>query len=314
MPEMKWSVMTQFDVSSAALTQVDEVIARETTSVETVDSYVGTESYFHRDGEVCSRTIIRHFGSEDAALDWLSSSASSLHDLQLAGTLLGAPVHQLLSDPRGVQSSVTLTVAARRDDPDPAWQEQWDQRMSAALKAAPGFLGSHVRPPIPGVADEWVTVVGFDSQSNLDLWLSSETRAKLLAEADPHTHAVKVSQTGRAYAGWFAGLPAGQGAPPTWKMNAIILLVLFPLVTSLNLFLTPHLSFISRAGSIFITMLISVNLLGFFLVPWASRALSWWIRPTPAVARRRTLQGSALVIAIYVVTLLVATWLVNIVG
>jgi hypothetical protein len=47
------------------------------------------------------------------------------------------------------------------------------------------------------------------------------------------------------------------------------------------------------------------GLLGWYFVPWASRALDWWLNPTPAAGPRVNWAGVGLIVALYGLCLLV---------
>jgi uncharacterized protein len=102
---------------------------------------------------------------------------------------------------------------------------------------------------------------------------------------------------------WF---PAGktqapeQGPGLIWKSNLIVLLVLYPVVYLWGYFISAPL--IDSHGvpvwlSLFVGNLVSTQLLGWFLVPAAFRALDWWIKPKAALGRQ--IAGYALLAALY---------------
>ncbi len=43
----------------------------------------------------------------------------------------------------------------------------WELRIAAAQTKAPGFQGYRFEPPIPGVQEDWLSVLRFDSEANL---------------------------------------------------------------------------------------------------------------------------------------------------
>jgi antibiotic biosynthesis monooxygenase (ABM) superfamily enzyme len=102
---------------------------------------------------------------------------------------------------------------------------------------------------------------------------------------------------------WF---PAGktqapeQGPALIWKSNLIVLLVLYPVVYLWGYFISRPL--IDSHGvpvwlSLFVGNLVSTQLLGWWLVPAAFRALDWWVTPKAALGRQ--IAGYALLAALY---------------
>ena len=82
---------------------------------------------------------------------------------------------------------------------------RWEHRIAAAQSRAPGFQGYRFEPPIPGVQEDWVSILRFDEEANLQAWLASPERKKLLEEASAFTeefHA-RIARTG--FDQWFPG-------------------------------------------------------------------------------------------------------------
>jgi len=184
----------------------------------------------------------------------------------------------------------------------------WEQRIAAAQSKAPGFQGYRFEPPVPGVQDDWLAIVRFDTEANLQAWLDSPVRHKFLEEADGFTEEfhTRIARTG--FDQWFPAV-AGGGAP-AWKQNMLVLLMLYPVVFLFGAFVqTPLLS--GRAGlpfaiALFIGNVVSVLLLN-YLVPWTSNRFVWWLRPAGANQRQIEFAGTALIIALYGLMLL-AFW------
>ena len=106
---------------------------------------------------------------------------------------------------------------------------------------------------------------------------------------------------------WFpvAGRTA---APPGWKQNMIVLLLLYPVVFLFGLWVqTPLL--MGRVGlpfwlALFIGNVISVVLLN-WLVPWTSRGFGWWLAPPRDPGGRISIAGGLLIIALYAASLFI---------
>jgi len=152
------------------------------------------------------------------------------------------------------------------------------------------------------VQNDWLAILRFDTDANLEAWLASPERHKLLEEATPFTeefHA-RIARTG--FDQWFS-LGAGErGSPPAWKQNMLVLLMLYPVVFLFGVFVqTPLLT--RRAGlpfaiALFIGNVASVLLLS-YLLPWTSNRFSWWLQPAGPNPGRSELGGAVLVVAIY---------------
>jgi antibiotic biosynthesis monooxygenase (ABM) superfamily enzyme len=152
-------------------------------------------------------------------------------------------------------------------------------------------------------------MIRFDSDAHLDAWLNSEQRQWLLEEAPRFSAEFHTRKIRTGFDSWFT---SGEGAaaepPPAWKQNMIVLLTLYPTVFLFGYFVqTPLL--VDRGIpfwlALFLANAVSTGLLGWFFVPWASRALDWWLNPAPAAAPRVNRAGAGLIVALYGLCLLV---------
>jgi antibiotic biosynthesis monooxygenase (ABM) superfamily enzyme len=204
---------------------------------------------------------------------------------------------------------VTAVISMRVKSGQEAAFQEWQRRIAAVEATFPGFSGYRLEPPVPGVQDDWTSMVRFDSDAHLDAWLNSEQRQRLLAEtpqfsAEFHTRKVKTG-----FDSWFtSGQGPGAEPPPGWKQNMIVLLVLYPTVFLFGFFVgTPLLA---RNGvpfwlALFVGNATSTVLLGYWFVGWMSRALGWWLYPAPAAGPRVHWLGAGVVVALYALCLLV---------
>jgi len=81
---------------------------------------------------------------------------------------------------------------------------------------------------------------------------------------------------------WFSPDARANHAPPTWKQNLLVLLVLYPVVFLFGKWVqTPLL--VNRGVpfwlALFVGNAVSVALLGWLLVPAGNRSFDWWLRP-----------------------------------
>jgi uncharacterized protein len=202
---------------------------------------------------------------------------------------------------------VSAVISTRIKPGREAAYRQWEQKIAAAQARAPGFEGYRFEPPVPGVQDDWLSILRFDSEPHLQAWLDSPVRLKLIAEAEDFTeefHA-RIARTG--FGQWFAGAGSA-AAPPAWKQNMVVVLLLYPVVFLFGIWVqNPFLIKAARLPfpvALFIGNVVSVVLLN-YLVPWLSGRLGWWLVPTAERPMRVTLAGAALIAALYAVLIAV---------
>jgi hypothetical protein len=247
--------------------------------------------------------IQQRFANVEAASAWLRSERRS-RLLEAAQPMLSGPddVHLVRDNAAAARLAPVSAVISSRIRPGQEGAfRAWEQRIATAQAQSPGFQGYRFEPPIPGVQDDWLAILRFDTEDNLQAWLESPERKKLLKEAAPFLvefHA-RVVRTG--FEQWFASAD-GNSAPAAWKQNMIVLLLLYPVVFLFGAWVqTPVL--LGKAGlpfwlALFIGNIVSVLLLN-WLLPWISRGFGWWLAPARDPGMRTDFVGAMLVIVLY---------------
>jgi len=255
--------------------------------------------------------IIQRFRTEQAAQAWLQSPERQRLVKEIEPICAGQDDVHVFTDgsaqPLNVAASAVIStrVAPDKEEAYRAWQT----RVAAMESAFPGFRGVRVEPPVPGVQDDWATVVRFDSNAHLQAWLGSPQRQRLVEETAAFGAQSHVRTVRGGFEGWFDfGRPPGAAPPPAWKQNMVVLLVIYPVVFLFGEWVqTP---FLVNHGmpvwlALFLGNAVCVTLLGYVCVPWASRALAWWLAPSGGPNRRSDAAGAALVLALYATLLAV---------
>ena len=117
----------------------------------------------------------------------------------------------------GQPAPVSAVISTRIKPGQEAAYRAWEQRIAAAQAQAPGFQGYRLEPPVPGVQDDWLAILRFDTDAHLQAWLESPERQKLLEEADPFTaeYHARIVRTG--FDQWF---PVAAAAPRPRRLEA----------------------------------------------------------------------------------------------
>jgi antibiotic biosynthesis monooxygenase (ABM) superfamily enzyme len=252
--------------------------------------------------------ILQKFATAGQAQAWLRSK-ERLHLLETAQPMLIGrdDVHIIEGDEAARPEDEVSAVISM--DIKPGQEEAyriWNQHITAAETQYPGFQGHRLNPPIPGVQDDWVTILTFDTEDHLDAWLNSPERHKLLDEATPFSEGVHARKVRTGFDQWFQ--VAGAAQAPIWKLNMLTLLALYPVVFLFGYFVqTPIL--MGRLGVPFFLALFIANLAGVVILnwvaPWVSGRFGWWTQPAGSETRQRTLLGIAIVVGLYVLLLVV---------
>jgi len=185
---------------------------------------------------------------------------------------------------------------------------EWQGRIDAEAARFPGFLGNEVFAPVPGVQEEWVVVVRFDSPQHLQGWLLADARRRLIDQAARLWDEARVESLSRGFPGWFAPGAAEPGQPafpPDWKQAMMVLLALYPTVMLLTLFLSPWLAGLPTAGAMLISNMVSVAILTWLLMPLVNRLFGFWLIPSPSRSGPVEALGTGVVILGYAVALII---------
>lgn len=253
--------------------------------------------------------ILQRFVSLADAQHWMQSAQRrSLLDAAQPLLVGNDDVHIIPDGGSGVLPAPASAVISTRVKPgkEEAYRE-WERRIAVAQTHAPGFQGYRIEPPVPGVQDSWLAIVRFDSDANLDLWMKSEARLKLLEEGKDLSDVVRARIVRTGFDQWFAPGQTAVNTPPPWKMNMLVLLQLYPVVFLFGFLIQGpllmkdmHLPF---WFALFVGNVASVILLN-WLVPWTCARFNWWLQPAPGQETRVNRIGIGLIVGLYVVSLL----------
>ncbi len=255
--------------------------------------------------------VVQRFQNADAAREWLQSDERLRLLNAIQRHLVGPDDIHLFTD--GAESKpaapVTVVISMRVRPEQEAAFLLWQRKIAAVEAEFEGFSGYRLEPPIPGVQDDWVTVLRFDSDAQLDAWLTSQRRQELLKEAEPFSEEMHTRKVRWGFDPWFASKDQlGAATPPAWKYNMILLLMLYPTVFLFGYWVqTPLL--VARgmpfALSLFVSNTVSTVLLGYFFVPPVARLFNWWLSPAAAAPRWVSLAGVGVIVLLYAVCMLV---------
>ena len=248
--------------------------------------------------------ILQHFADHASAVAWLRSDVR-LARVEAARTILTGEddVHVVAGDGAHAASSPVSAVISTRLKPgqEDAYRA-WERRIAIAQAQSRGFQGYRLQPPVPGVQEDWLAIVRFDSEENLQNWLDSPVRRALVDESASFTENfhTRVARTG--FDQWFDVTSTRGDGPPMWKQNMLVLLMLYPVVFLFGEWVqTPWLSrrlAVPFPAALFIGNVISIILLN-YLVPWTSRLFSWWLQPAPTQKAWSEVAGTLVLLALY---------------
>jgi uncharacterized protein len=177
-----------------------------------------------------------------------------------------------------VQHSATEVIITQIKPGNEDAYRAFADRIQKVQETFPGYMGSFVQPPHHKETG-WTTVLRFDSEENLEGWMSSPQRASLLKESEELITGFEAQKVDTSFPGWVPVSPVTGKPPNLWKTASLVLLTLFPVVMLELKFLNPNLRSLPPALATFIGNAISVLLTTYPLMPLAIRAFRPWLFP-----------------------------------
>jgi antibiotic biosynthesis monooxygenase (ABM) superfamily enzyme len=253
--------------------------------------------------------ILQRFDTMADAQRWLGSTERQTRIEGAAPMLIGRDdVHIVRDDQGGIKPAPVSAVISTRVLPGKELEYRaWERKIAAAQSKAPGLQGYRFEPPVPGVQDDFVAILRFDSEANMQAWLDSPERKKLIEEAAPLTEEFHTRMARTGFEQWFRDESGAPSNASVWKMDMIVLLLLYPIVFLWGVVVgTPLLANKLNMPfpiALFVGNIFSVGMTG-FMVPWVANRMGWWLNPTRNVVRANLL-GAGLICAIYAACVLV---------
>ncbi|MDQ1553662.1 MAG: uncharacterized protein QOK46_740 [Microbacteriaceae bacterium] len=230
---------------------------------------------------------------------WLNSSTRQ--ERLATGTQYfdGPPTQQIVggaAKPADQLVTVVAThrVAAHDVDEFLAWQEE----LRLAESTFGGYRGTELFRPVEGVQDEWTAMYRYDNVADLEAWLSSDERKRLLEEGNKFQD-FKLRTVDNSFGSWFAFDDKGNRVPPPSdiKTSFAVWVGIYPTAMMIMIALSPlHLPVWL---GILMGNLCSSFILTFVSMPfYANRLLKRFLwPPADEPASRTNLRGAAIVAA-----------------
>lgn len=258
------------------------------------------------DGTPLDRAVAVTFSDESRLHAWLDSPQRA--DVLTAGQRRGfwrSSVDLVFSDDGPASPGIGLFRHAVSSGREAEFRDRQVQLADVAT-ALPGYEGTIL---LAGAEDApWVSIVRFRTGRQLASWMRSPERAAVLqglrstlsedfavvSNTTPFGTTVRI-EDGRAL------------MTPNWKSAILVLVVLYPTVMLLSRFLGPILD---GAGaqpwlSLWVSQVVSVTAMQWWLMPAVSRPLSRWLDPVDGSAVRVSAAGAVVLVGVHAATLAV---------
>ncbi|MAV29512.1 MAG: antibiotic biosynthesis monooxygenase [Cycloclasticus sp.] len=177
-------------------------------------------------------------------------------------------------------TAVTVSIARKVRKGAEKQYEDWLHRITEVAVDFPGHQGVHILKPSEKTGGEYVLIVGFNSYAHQKMWEESEQRQQFIDELDKKnliegdTKIKKVS--GLEF--WFT-LPEipSNAVPNQHKMALVLMVVVFSLLSLINLLLGTSLSALPAPLKLAIMVIGQVLLMTYLVMPVVTRLLKNWL-------------------------------------
>ncbi len=154
------------------------------------------------------------------------------------------------------------------------------RRLATEASAFPGHEGLTVLRPQPGGPATYAIVAHFATRQGMDAWLSSDARARLVAEADLHSAGRLRTRYLSGLEGWLVQPRSPVVLPPArWKIVVISLAGIVPLLEAVSYLLAPHLAWVPPWGRPLISAAALIPLMQYAVMPVLTRAARGFLYP-----------------------------------
>ncbi len=242
--------------------------------------------------------IIYYFTTVGTARAWLQSPTRNSLIKEATSYSMGIENLYLKQGDRPDEKNATASIVTKVAQGAEQKFIDWQATIAPFQSQFDGFIGCKVECPRQGSDnDDWVTLITFDSDKNLEKWLHSPERNKMLADLKNFTSNSRIQKLHGGFGFWFDKESSNDGQ--IWKNNMLVLLALYPTVFILSFIQTP----IVNAGvpfwlALFFGNALSTILLGSIEVPWLMNYFDWWLNAKPEAPFRNGL-GACIVALLY---------------
>lgn len=130
--------------------------------------------------------ILQRFVTPDHAKGWLSSSERQSRIEGAAPMLVGRDAVHIVSNDASPASTASAVISTHVKPRMEVAYREWEQKAAAQSKAA-GLQGYTFEPAVSGVQENFVAILRFESNANLQAWLDSPQLQALIDKAAPLT-------------------------------------------------------------------------------------------------------------------------------
>ncbi len=160
--------------------------------------------------------ILQRFAYLEDAQRWLGSTERQTR-IEGVSADAGGPRRRSYRSRRcqcGAKPAPVSAVISTRVKPGKeAEYLKWERKIAAAQSKAPGLQGYRFEPPVPGVQEDFVAILRFDSEANCRPGWTRRCARSWSRKPSLLTEEFHARMAQRGFEQWFRDEPAGGAAP-----------------------------------------------------------------------------------------------------
>lgn len=160
--------------------------------------------------------------------------------------------------------------------------ESWAKGINKVIRKFDGFIGVEVIRPREPSHNEYVILIRFDNNKNLDRWQYSDVCRRWILNAQELIEKQSKFKKTDDLEQWFT-LPDQEATdykhPPYYKKVVVGILAVYPLILLSNLFINPYVEGLPYYVRVLVSVVVISSLMSYPMIPWISRLLDFWLYP-----------------------------------
>ncbi len=242
----------------------------------TFPGHVGSELQPRSEAHPDEWVTVYRFESQVDLDRWLESPRRAAL-LREGAALIDGPTREQRLARSTEQSSVVTAVMSQRIKPENLEGfRRAEAEIAGAMGRFPGFLSFEHSPPVVGMQDDYVISFSFATREDLDHWLESDSRRRVLALVEPFVDGDRTLNVVGGFGGWFVA--EKEAAPRRWKQAVAVLIALFPTTLTLSLVQRQFFADVPWVPALFVSNVLGIVALTWLLMPRLTGLLAGWLQ------------------------------------
>lgn len=185
-----------------------------------------------------------------------------------------------MNSPKFTEHHVTAVITHLVKPGREAGYEEWMRGIIPVAKTFEGHLGVNILRPEKNLHPEYIIVLHFDHDKNLQAWLNSDVRREWIERAKPLIQTREDVQVLTGLETWFVLPRKPPKLPPKrYKMALLSWIAVFVTLSTVRYLLTPLVAYLPALLAQLITIGIVVCLLTYVVMPQITRLFYKWLYP-----------------------------------